>query len=223
MNGEIDNGMKPVPSVLLEPIAVTKDNINDTIVKDEFWSVDEICTGKYAAGLQGGRHPVGLRGRMPAAPSWRRRHFRAKGASRNERDWEHARARAEGGEQELRPGPGAQRRRLRAPRRRGRRARGRQRGRQVDAGQDDRGDPPRRHGHDLVRGPGGDDHEPHRRDGARDRDRLPGPRPVRQPRRRREPLPRPRADGRGARWPVAPARRDGDGEAHRRAARDGSR
>jgi D-xylose transport system substrate-binding protein len=49
VNGEVDNGMEKVPSVLLEPIAVTKDNINDTIVKDEFWPVDEICTGKYAA------------------------------------------------------------------------------------------------------------------------------------------------------------------------------
>jgi D-xylose transport system substrate-binding protein len=46
---EVDNGMKQVPSVLLEPVAVTKDKVNDTIVKDEFWSVDEICTGKYAA------------------------------------------------------------------------------------------------------------------------------------------------------------------------------
>jgi D-xylose transport system substrate-binding protein len=45
----VPNGMKDVPSILLEPIAVTKENINDTIVKDEFWSVDEICTGKYAA------------------------------------------------------------------------------------------------------------------------------------------------------------------------------
>ena len=49
---EIDNGMKQVPSILLEPVAVTIDNINDTIVKDEFWSVDEICTGKYAAGCE---------------------------------------------------------------------------------------------------------------------------------------------------------------------------
>ena len=46
---QVDNGMKQVPSILLEPVAVTKDNINDTIVKDEFWSVDEICTGKFAA------------------------------------------------------------------------------------------------------------------------------------------------------------------------------
>jgi D-xylose transport system substrate-binding protein len=45
----VPNGMKDVPSILLEPIAVTKDNINDTIVKDEFWSVGEICKGKYAS------------------------------------------------------------------------------------------------------------------------------------------------------------------------------
>ena len=49
VNGEIDNGQKSVPSVLLEPVAVTKDNINDTIVKDEFWPVDEICAGKFAS------------------------------------------------------------------------------------------------------------------------------------------------------------------------------
>jgi D-xylose transport system substrate-binding protein len=33
-------------------VAVTKDNINDTIIKDKFWSADEICTGKYAAGCK---------------------------------------------------------------------------------------------------------------------------------------------------------------------------
>jgi D-xylose transport system substrate-binding protein len=49
VNDKIDNGMEQVPSVLLKPVAVTKDNINDTIVKDKFWSVDEICGGKYAA------------------------------------------------------------------------------------------------------------------------------------------------------------------------------
>jgi D-xylose transport system substrate-binding protein len=49
VTGEVDNGTKPVPSVLLEPVAVTKENINDTIVADEFYPVDEICSGKYAA------------------------------------------------------------------------------------------------------------------------------------------------------------------------------
>ena len=55
------------------PVAVTKDNIKDTIIKDGFWTVDEICTGKYAAGLQGGGHPVGDLGRMPGAPTARPR------------------------------------------------------------------------------------------------------------------------------------------------------
>ena len=54
---QIDNGMKQVPSILLEPVAVTVDNINDTIIKDEFWTVDELCTGQFAdacaeAGIQ---------------------------------------------------------------------------------------------------------------------------------------------------------------------------
>jgi D-xylose transport system substrate-binding protein len=49
---KIDNGTKQVASILLTPVAVTKDNINDTIIKDKFWSVDEICTGKYAAGCK---------------------------------------------------------------------------------------------------------------------------------------------------------------------------
>jgi D-xylose transport system substrate-binding protein len=57
VNGEKDNGMEQVPSVLLEPVAVTKENIQDTVVADEFYSVDEICSGRYAraceeAGIQ---------------------------------------------------------------------------------------------------------------------------------------------------------------------------
>src|SRR5215208_450165 len=46
---KVDNGTEQVPSILLTPVAVTKDNINDTIIKDKFWSVEDICTGKYAA------------------------------------------------------------------------------------------------------------------------------------------------------------------------------
>jgi D-xylose transport system substrate-binding protein len=48
VNGKVDNGMEQVPSVLLTPVAVTKDNIADTVVKDGFWTADQICTGKYA-------------------------------------------------------------------------------------------------------------------------------------------------------------------------------
>ena len=54
---KVDNGAKQVDSVLLDPIAVTIDNIQDTVIKDGFLTVDEICTGKYAdackeAGIQ---------------------------------------------------------------------------------------------------------------------------------------------------------------------------
>ena len=49
LNAKVDNGSKQVDSVLLSPIAVTKDNISDTVIKDGFLTVDEICTGKYKA------------------------------------------------------------------------------------------------------------------------------------------------------------------------------
>lgn len=46
---KVDNGMEEVPSVLLTPVAVTKENIADTVIKDGFWKASEVCTGKYAA------------------------------------------------------------------------------------------------------------------------------------------------------------------------------
>jgi D-xylose transport system substrate-binding protein len=46
---ETDNGQKQVPSILLTPVAVTEDNIQETIVKDKFWTPQQICTGQYAA------------------------------------------------------------------------------------------------------------------------------------------------------------------------------
>jgi D-xylose transport system substrate-binding protein len=49
VNEQTDNGQKKVPSVILKPVAVTKDNINDTIVKDGFWKPSQICTGRYAS------------------------------------------------------------------------------------------------------------------------------------------------------------------------------
>ena len=42
------NGTGEIPTVLLDPTAVTKDNIKDTIIADDYWSVDEICTADYA-------------------------------------------------------------------------------------------------------------------------------------------------------------------------------
>jgi D-xylose transport system substrate-binding protein len=44
---EVNNGKIDVPSVLLKPIAVTKDNVKETVVADEFVTADELCTGPY--------------------------------------------------------------------------------------------------------------------------------------------------------------------------------
>jgi D-xylose transport system substrate-binding protein len=49
VNRDVNNGMKDVPSVILTPVAVTQDNIRDTVVRDGFWTVDRICTPAYAA------------------------------------------------------------------------------------------------------------------------------------------------------------------------------
>jgi D-xylose transport system substrate-binding protein len=46
---KVNNGQKDVASVLLEPVAVTKDNIKDTIVADGFLKPAEICTGPAAS------------------------------------------------------------------------------------------------------------------------------------------------------------------------------
>ncbi|MFL5898318.1 MAG: sugar ABC transporter substrate-binding protein [Solirubrobacterales bacterium] len=55
---EINNGKAEVPSAILEPVAVVKDNIKDTVIKDGFVSASELCTGPYAtackeAGISG--------------------------------------------------------------------------------------------------------------------------------------------------------------------------
>src|SRR4249919_3198309 len=46
---ELDNGAGKVPSILLEPIAVVKDNVKSTVVADGFVSASELCTGAYAS------------------------------------------------------------------------------------------------------------------------------------------------------------------------------
>jgi len=40
---------KGVPATILDPIAVTKANINDTVVKDGIYKVTDICTASFAA------------------------------------------------------------------------------------------------------------------------------------------------------------------------------
>jgi D-xylose transport system substrate-binding protein len=46
---KVNNGQKDVASVLLQPVAVTKDNVKDTIVKDNFLPTDQICSGPAAS------------------------------------------------------------------------------------------------------------------------------------------------------------------------------
>ena len=46
---KVDNGKEQVPSVLLDTIAVTKDNIKDTVVAEGFLKADQICSGPAAA------------------------------------------------------------------------------------------------------------------------------------------------------------------------------
>ena len=52
VNDKVNNGQKDVESVLLKPVAVTTENIQDTIVKDGFWKASQICAGKYASACQ---------------------------------------------------------------------------------------------------------------------------------------------------------------------------
>jgi len=41
----IDNGFKKVPSILLEPVAVDRNNLLNTVVKDGYHTLSEICSG----------------------------------------------------------------------------------------------------------------------------------------------------------------------------------
>jgi D-xylose transport system substrate-binding protein len=49
VNGKVNNGKVDVPSVLLTPVAVTKSNVETTIVADGFWKVSDICTADFQA------------------------------------------------------------------------------------------------------------------------------------------------------------------------------
>jgi len=49
VNGKVPNGKKDVPSILLTPIAVTKDNVKTTVVADAFWGKEQVCTTAYQA------------------------------------------------------------------------------------------------------------------------------------------------------------------------------
>src|SRR3954451_24296913 len=44
---QVDNGKGKVPTILLKPQTIRKDNIADTVTADDFASWDDVCTGKY--------------------------------------------------------------------------------------------------------------------------------------------------------------------------------
>ncbi len=57
INGTEDNGMEDVPAAITDTVPVFADNVQDTIIADDYWSVEEICTKEYAqackdAGIQ---------------------------------------------------------------------------------------------------------------------------------------------------------------------------
>ena len=57
INNRVNNGKIDVPAILLTPISVTEDNVLQTVVADQFWTVDQICAADFrsyciSAGLQ---------------------------------------------------------------------------------------------------------------------------------------------------------------------------
>ena len=48
----LDNGAEEVPSVLLEPISITKDNIKEYVGEPDFPTKEDICAGKLASKCQ---------------------------------------------------------------------------------------------------------------------------------------------------------------------------
>jgi D-xylose transport system substrate-binding protein len=55
---KVNNGAKDVPSALLDTVAVTKDNVKDTVIAEGFLTAAQVCVGQYqqacqAAGIAG--------------------------------------------------------------------------------------------------------------------------------------------------------------------------
>ena len=48
VTGAVNNGTNDVPSVLLTPVTVTIDNIEETVIADGFRSIEEICVADTA-------------------------------------------------------------------------------------------------------------------------------------------------------------------------------
>jgi D-xylose transport system substrate-binding protein len=52
VNGKVNNGKKDVPSILLNPVAVTRETVKATVIADGFWKADQVCAGDYRAACQ---------------------------------------------------------------------------------------------------------------------------------------------------------------------------
>ncbi|MFF5207864.1 sugar ABC transporter substrate-binding protein [Streptosporangium sp. NPDC000396] len=49
----VNNGTSPsIPAQIIQPVVVTKDNVKDTVVRDGFWTVQEICTAEVRAACE---------------------------------------------------------------------------------------------------------------------------------------------------------------------------
>lgn len=49
-NDKVDSATaKDVPAVIVPVVSLTKDNIKETVIRDGFYTIDEICTAKYKA------------------------------------------------------------------------------------------------------------------------------------------------------------------------------
>ncbi len=51
-NNKVNNGKIAVPSILLTPVAVTKDNVKSTVIADGFWTVEQVCIPEVAQACQ---------------------------------------------------------------------------------------------------------------------------------------------------------------------------
>ena len=49
VTSDTDNGTEDVPTVVIETIPVTAENVNDTIIADDVYPVSDICKGNYAS------------------------------------------------------------------------------------------------------------------------------------------------------------------------------
>jgi D-xylose transport system substrate-binding protein len=45
---KVNNGTADIASILLTPVAVTAENVKDTVIADGFWTAADVCTGTYA-------------------------------------------------------------------------------------------------------------------------------------------------------------------------------